>query len=77
MIKQENKGRREVNFQEGDMVYLKLRPHRQNSVCTRIFQKLAGRYYGPFKVIKKVDQWLIECSCQRGLKCTLFSMYHV
>lgn len=54
MVKYANESRREVQFQEEDMVYLKLRPHRQNSVCTRVFQKLATRYYGPFEILKKV-----------------------
>lgn len=38
----------------GDWVFLKLRPHVQQSVETRINPKLAPRYYGPFQVIGHV-----------------------
>lgn len=36
------------------MSFLKLRPHRQQSVCKRIYQKLVARYYNPLKIIKKI-----------------------
>jgi hypothetical protein len=36
------------------MVYLKLQPHVQTSVATRPCQKLAFKFYGPFKILKKV-----------------------
>ncbi|KZV19421.1 hypothetical protein F511_08762 [Dorcoceras hygrometricum] len=56
MIKQADAKRREVKFEVGDRVYLKLRPHRQQSVCRRIYQKLAPRYYGPFQILQKVGE---------------------
>ena len=48
-----NTCRRELNFEEGDYVYLKVSPIRG----TRRFQvggKLAPRYIRPFKILKKV-----------------------
>ncbi|KZV25320.1 peroxidase 64 [Dorcoceras hygrometricum] len=54
MIKFANVHRRDIAFQVGDMVFLKLRPHRQQSVCPRVYQKLAPRYYGPFPVIQRI-----------------------
>ncbi|XP_058757922.1 uncharacterized protein LOC131631166 [Vicia villosa] len=54
MEKQANTKRRSFTFQEGDMVLLKLKPYRQSTVVRRESQKLAKRYFGPYKVIKQV-----------------------
>lgn len=56
MKNQEDKSRRELEFQVGDLVYLKLQPYRQQSVATRACAKLAPRYYGPFDVIQRVGK---------------------
>lgn len=39
-----DKSRRELSFDVGQMVFLKLRPHRQSSVAKRMCQKLSARY---------------------------------
>ncbi|KAK9155413.1 hypothetical protein Sjap_002893 [Stephania japonica] len=54
MKQQADKGRREVNFQIGDLVYLKLRPYRQMTVARRTNMKLSPRFYGPFPIVAKV-----------------------
>jgi hypothetical protein len=56
MKKYADQSRRDVHFEVGDWVFLKLRPHRQHSVIRRIHQKLAARFYGPFKIIEKVGE---------------------
>lgn len=44
---------RDVQFQVGDMVYLKLRPFRQKTLAVRWNEKLA-HFYGPYEVLVRV-----------------------
>ena len=57
MSKFANRHKNPIKIKVGDEVYLKIRPHKQQSMPTRINPKLVGRYYGPFKIIAQ---------CQRG-----------
>ena len=54
MERQANKKRMERQFLVGDMVYLRLQPYVQTSVAQRSSQKLAFKYFGPYKVLKRV-----------------------
>ncbi|WVY93545.1 hypothetical protein V8G54_032633 [Vigna mungo] len=46
--------RRDLKFEVGSWVYLKLQPYRQVSVSGHKYHKLAKRFYGPFKVLKRI-----------------------
>lgn len=49
-----DKQRRDVSYEEWDVVLVKLRPRRQTSVTGETYSKLAKRYYGPFQIVKKI-----------------------
>jgi len=46
--------RTERVFQEGEMVYLKIQPYIQSTVASRSNQKLSFKFFGPYKILKKI-----------------------
>jgi hypothetical protein len=54
MRSQANKHRREVEFQVGDMVYLKIQPYKLQKLAKRYNQKLSPRYYGPYEILQRI-----------------------
>ncbi|KAF5763515.1 putative nucleotidyltransferase, Ribonuclease H [Helianthus annuus] len=51
-----NKHRRDVQFQVGDWVYVKLQPFRQNSVRLQRHYKLGRRYFGPYQAVAELQE---------------------
>ena len=49
-----DRNRRELKFKVGDEVYLKLRPYRQRSLARKKCEKLAPKYYGPYKITEEI-----------------------
>jgi hypothetical protein len=54
MKKQADLHRSERSFAVGDSVYLKLQPYVQTSLAPRSHQKLAFRFFGPFRITDRI-----------------------
>lgn len=57
MRTQYNEHRLDKEFRVGDLVYLKLQPYRQGSVSFKKHIKLAPRFYGPYKIIRRIGNF--------------------
>ena len=75
MKQQADKKRREIEFQVGDYVYLKLHPDKQRSLAQHSNQKLSMRYYGPYKIIQRVGTVAYKLELPRD--CRIHPVFHV
>jgi hypothetical protein len=62
-------------FKEGDFVYVKLHPYRQTSVAGHRVQKLAKRYFGPFKIVRAMGPVAFELALPDESK--IHPVFHV
>lgn len=56
MKQRTNAHRLDIELELGDMLYLKLQPYRLKSLARKLNEKLAPRYFGPYKVLKRVGR---------------------
>ena len=68
-----DKHRVERSFEVGDLVYLQLQPYSQSSLKKKGAEKLKPRFYGPYKVIRKVGEVDYELELLEESK-TMYSM---
>lgn len=62
-------------FEEGDKVYVRLRPYRQMSVAVKRNLKLSPRYYGPYMVIQKIRKMAYKLDLPSDSQ--IFPIFHV
>ncbi|KAJ1380178.1 Chromo-like domain superfamily [Sesbania bispinosa] len=75
MCTQANNHRQDCVFQAGDWVYLRLQPYRQLSIHQRPSQKLAKRYFGPFKILRAIGAVAYELELPPDAK--VHPVFHV
>ena len=51
-----NKKRREVEFQLGDKVFLKIQPYRIKTLARKLNKKLSARFCGPYEVLERIGR---------------------
>nr|KYP34022.1 hypothetical protein KK1_045066 [Cajanus cajan] len=67
--------RRDLHFDIGDWVYVRLRPQRQVSVTGSTSGKLQKRFFGPFKVSSRVGDVAYELELPATTK--IHNVFHV
>ncbi|XP_072059702.1 uncharacterized protein [Arachis hypogaea] len=75
MKTQADKHRRFVEFEEGDLVLVKLQPYRQHSVALRHSQKLGMRYFVLFSICRKLSS--IAYRLELPSEAKIHNVFHI
>lgn len=75
MKQQVDSHRREVNFQVGDYVLLRVQSYLQRSLAHRKCEKLSPRFFGPYKIIRCVGPVAYELELPASSK--VHPIFHV
>ena len=59
----------------GDEVYLKLRPYRQRSLARKRSEKLAPKFYGPYKIIEEMGE--VAYRLQLPPEAVIHNVFHI
>ena len=75
MKKYADERRSEREFREGDWVYLRLQPYRQSSVALRGNTKLTAKYFGPYRIEKRIGN--VAYRLQLPITSKVHPVFHV
>jgi hypothetical protein len=72
---QANKHKVDCTFEVDDLVYLRLQPYRQASIKRSGAEKLQPRFFGPYRVNKRIGAVAYELELPQGSK--IHNVFHV
>ena len=70
-----DKHRIDCIFEVANLVFLRLQPYRQSSLKKSGFEKLKPRFYGPYRIMRRVGEVAYELELPKGSK--IHNMFHV
>lgn len=66
---------RDVQFEVGELLYVKICPYRQKTLATRLNEKLSPKFYGPFAVEKRIGKVAYKLSLPPS--CAIHPIFHL